>query len=58
MALIKDVDSILKDRKIKVRKLGEKFEHTRLMRTTSGTRKPYAARSGPRGGTGRIATRS
>ena len=31
MALIKDVDSILKDRKIKVRKLGEKFEHTRLM---------------------------
>ena len=31
MALIKDVDSILKGRKIKVRKAGEKFEHTSLM---------------------------
>jgi gentisate 1,2-dioxygenase len=31
MALIKDVDSILKGRKVKVRKAGEQFEHTSLL---------------------------
>ncbi|HTN28255.1 MAG TPA: hypothetical protein VL180_10765, partial [Burkholderiales bacterium] len=31
MALIKDVDSITKDRKLKVRKRGEKFDHTSLL---------------------------
>ena len=31
MALIKDVDSILKGKKVKVRKAGEKFEHTSLL---------------------------
>ena len=31
MALIKDVDSITKGRKLNVRKVGEKFEHTSLL---------------------------
>jgi hypothetical protein len=31
MALIKDVDSITRDRKLKVRKRGEKFDHTSLL---------------------------
>ena len=31
MALIRDVDSILKGKKVKVRKAGEKFEHTSLL---------------------------
>ena len=31
MALIKDVDSITKDCKLRVRKVGEKFEHTSLL---------------------------
>src|SRR5688572_15602265 len=31
MALVKDLDSILEGKKVEVRKLGEKFEHTSLL---------------------------